>query len=226
MRKFLEKNKIYFEVFSLTFLGLMGIVVSISQAVIARRELKIHEKELLPTFSIKYQLFKSNDTSNVYDTEMLTISNEGRAIKKMRYELKTFYKFEFYRKNTSLRNTILYAPISDYFILQYITNEHVGKLLEAVTKGNNENFFDVYKCCMKKTKDNNFLFVDKISLLKISYIDLSGDSHDEYYSGTNEIDESNYKNVISSSNKYFGNNFFSQKEINEDLIDSIFNNVK
>jgi hypothetical protein len=88
-RKFLEKNKIYFEVFSYVFVGIMGIMISyvgwktnIRTAQIYQRQLDILDNDREPYFTIHckpiLERFESED--DYYTKKLYTIKNEGGLI--------------------------------------------------------------------------------------------------------------------------------------------------
>ncbi len=90
-RNFLNRNKIFFEVFSYLFVGVMGIIISyvgwqtnIRTAEIYQRQLEILDNDREPYFTIQcepvIERFESKD--NYYIKNMYTIKNEGGLIKR------------------------------------------------------------------------------------------------------------------------------------------------
>lgn len=90
-RNFLNRNKIFFEVFSYLFVGVMGIIISyvgwktnIRTAEIYQRQLEISDNDREPYFTIQcepvVERFESED--NYYVKNKYTIKNEGGLIKR------------------------------------------------------------------------------------------------------------------------------------------------
>lgn len=90
VKSWLENNKIYFEVFSYLFVGVMGIVISLAGCSINKQTMKIYERqlEILTDDREPYFIMNSNkksdrsyDDSNNYNIELIyEIKNKGGLI--------------------------------------------------------------------------------------------------------------------------------------------------
>lgn len=88
LKKRLKRNKIFFEIFSLFFLGVMGAVISgvglkVNQktAEIYQKQLEILDNDREPYFTINSEtIFKRSDKDSYYIQMKYTIKNEGGLI--------------------------------------------------------------------------------------------------------------------------------------------------
>ena len=62
MKKFLENNKIYFETIAATCIGIMAIIVSVSQALVAYRTLNLDKLRYMPEITASIVIDKSGSS--------------------------------------------------------------------------------------------------------------------------------------------------------------------
>jgi hypothetical protein len=215
MKNFLISNKIYVEVFSYFFLGIMALVVSITQVAISKSELEIHKNELLPIFRVDYNYLKP-DTIEYYDTQVLTISNEGKPIKSFKYDINTYYRFEISTRNSQ---TEILIPVQGFYFARFNTNNSTGKLLEAFGKGNNKIYHQLYLDCMSLTKNDTYVFIDLVSVFKLSYIDINNKKCITYLdNGGHDISEWDYLQITQEKTRKFKDSLYHYYEIDSNFI--------
>ncbi|MEQ8905709.1 hypothetical protein [Ekhidna sp.] len=135
VRKWLNKNKVFFEVFSFLFLGLAAIFISYQQWKIASMELQLNELNYLPKINI--ELEKNGNT------ESIIISNKGFHLKDYSSDLFSFYSLpkdcnencpyddcdEEYGGQVGGGSTqYINVRVIDYYIDQRVTNNSINTL--------------------------------------------------------------------------------------------------
>jgi len=174
-RECLSRNEIFFKVFSYLFLGVMGAVVSISSYEIAKRE---HDLHVNPLFRITASSNKL--TPRGLDTEQLEIFNEGTTLKTFPvFSISTFYRIEIHCPRCP-RPKVFFIPVHDFYQGHYETKQLKGKLLSAYVPGNIERFDNLFKECLKNSRNSSY-HVDRITAIKIDYRDIENHSGTEYY---------------------------------------------
>jgi hypothetical protein len=206
VKSFLERNKIYFEIFSFIIIGLSGVYVSYTQSKISKLEYELNKTQIQPLLKIETKLTKS-DTIDFYTTQTLIVSNEGGALKKFNQTTNTFYKVEL---NCPRCNgpKIYYIPIHAYYFANFYTGNFKDVLLTSYCPNNNYAYCKLYEEFIEKSKNAGPYFLDRITLMKISYDDISGENHTNYYNVDNviggyEIPVSKYQEIISKSDSAF-----------------------
>lgn len=176
-------------------IGLMGIIVSYTQAKIAYSDFKLHKAEQLPVFKIDNDLIK-NDSINFFDTEDLKITNEGCVIRDFKYSISAFYSIEIkYLKNSRY---YLFA-VNDYYQLSFYTNNMKGELMHAYCPGNNKEFSRFYNDCLNSSKGDTLIDTRKIGFIRLSYTDINDEKHIEYYNSQGlKLTEDKYNSIFKS----------------------------
>jgi len=197
LRSWLERNKIFFEVFSYSVIGLAGIYFSISQLKVNQRQIEIQKSEMQPVFRITFTLYQDS-LSNVYNTEVFGIYNDGKPLKSFKYDVKTYYKIDYISQKEDV-NKSFFIPISGFYWAQFPLDNSTGLLVNGFLKNNNSEFKRIYDECLHQSTNNEFYFVSKFSLFKIDYTDLSNTNYTLYFKGRESISYENYNELINKS---------------------------
>ncbi len=142
LRYFLERNKIFFELFSSILLGLMGIILSIVAINFQSREIKNGEKGLEPDIWLDVNRYPYEKP----DTIIYTIKNDGYRVKKV----------WFLTYSTSIKINLTYDS-SKYGNNNSSTNfiQHYGYFNEGTISNHfrslkNNGDIAIYKCLRYK----------------------------------------------------------------------------
>ena len=171
IRLFLECNQIFFEVFYYVVVGIAGIIFSRYQYKSNKRQVEMHKmqiemqnKESQPIFKIKYRIDSHKEKN---DTEYMEIYNEGELFKSFNYKIETFYKLQYSSCENGI-NSIYYVPIYDYYCFGERTeNLTTGKLVKKYLPENHAKFYKLYTEAIELSKNNNYIFINRFSLIKI-----------------------------------------------------------
>lgn len=208
-REWLETNKIFFETASYIILGLMGIILTINSNKVAKNEYQLHKAENTPLFKISVEPFYDSTTSK-YNTEVLTIVNEGQAITKKDIEISVYYTLEY---DSLGFQTILKIPIYDYYFTSFSNNNFTGNLLTTLGVNNNSEYARVYNHFLNRAHNGVFYFFNKIIFVRIKYNDIENEMGTKYfkietYNGI-EISEDEYYDFEKSSKEFNGEKSYS-----------------
>jgi len=190
-RKFLEKNKVFFEVFSYVILGLASIWVAILSNNTAKKQLEFLDLDHKPIINIQ------RDYNELH--EFIRINNVGHHLSGLTAEYTSYLRFEDYK--VGYDNSInIHLKVADYFNLNYKTENTTGqinsisspKYLNAETNRIQE--------IIRDSLSDKFDIARFEHLLKVNYRDLQKESHSKFYKiddfSTIEIGKKNYDSIM------------------------------
>lgn len=203
-KKFLEENKIFFEVFSYVFVGAMGIILSAvgininKQTMdVYKRQLKISENENSPYFDLEFEkvwdkVEETQKTEKIANIKY-TLTNNGGKIKNVKIRPESYI--------------IFYVPTgmnNEWYIFKYMTNNFsinrpIRKREEE--KGKKFVFYEYISEKLKNKMDNrdfelakylsenlsidenlrNEVTYSKKDILYIDYIDYMGEEQNKIF---------------------------------------------
>ena len=221
IRLFLECNKIFFEVFSYTVVGIAGIIFSRYQCKANKRRVEMQKMQVEMQNKESQPIFKVDFSTN-YDTntDFIEISNVGKLFKSYLFEVNAYIEVR-YRSYDKGINSIYYVPISDYYLKEEQTGNFSGKLLKRELKGNYTKYVKLYEDAMAKSSTNNIIFISVIALIKIEYIDIYDNCQTVYFNTKLQIDSRSYNEIIEESKKVFTIPFSIETVEFEDIIKSL-----
>lgn len=157
VKKWLNRNKIYFETICATFLTLMAVIVSLSSYLSNIKQITNQELLNEPVFKISLQ--DADDIKSLPGLKIITIENIGIRVRLFDPQI---YGIAFFQVRDSIQRELsLDICINDLSGSADITNNVVGKIAEF-------KFFDL-KDKLDRIK-NQFNVLYKNERLKISYI--------------------------------------------------------
>ncbi|HEU4554878.1 MAG TPA: hypothetical protein VFS25_18660 [Chitinophaga sp.] len=226
MKKFLEANKIYFEVFSMAFLGLMAVIVSFTQWRTSSREFELHKYENMPLIKVSYELIKT-DTSGTYDTEILRVTNEGKIVKRFNKAFFSFYHFNIKPLDSNGKGKDIYVPVADFFGLTFNSNNLSGKLFESFSYHNNSNIVNAERHCQAFFSTKRlFITVTREVYFKFDFTDISNEKHTIYMDTFgNEITAREYQHTKARVNSYEPG-LVAMRDVNNEFIDNLVNSAQ
>lgn len=180
-----QHNKIFFETLAAVFLTIMSIIVGIAQWSSANSQNKIAEiqKELaeaqaLPSFEIKIEQFKDQQ-SGMYNRNDLIILNHGGPAYNFEAESAYFIKTTYADPTVSCE---LRVPLDGYFAADFEGSGSTGQLVQMYGDKNNLMYSELTNEPIELNKNNSYaLNLQQELYLKLSYTDLLNRSHMEYY---------------------------------------------
>lgn len=175
LRNFLNRNKIFFDIFSSILLSIMALIVSIVSCQINNRQLKNEELINMPRFKISKKQF-TYETNN--DSEKLTIENVGGYASNYIIDKKVFLSCKYYPLNGE-ENRQIYLPIDDVLDTSIPYNNYTGIIKESYSITTIKNFNKLYQQSLNIEKGN--LEIELLYYIVISYVDFRNQQHVNYF---------------------------------------------
>lgn len=172
-RKWLKDNKIFFEVFSMFFLGVMSIVLTWTSIRISQRQVDIEEHKLIPRIEIDYR-FEADISKKSSNSEVINIYNHGGDILDLEIDLFCFLNLLFESKTNEE-----IIPFKGYFNQGNIVKNSSTNLIYEI--GSNYTQRDLIQRGLSLIEvlpaypDFNFV-------MRIKYKDVFKKQHVKYYS--------------------------------------------
>lgn len=179
MRKWFEKNKIFFEVGQNTLLGIMAVSISIASYKIDAAEFDLHQIQAAPAIRIvPIQIL--NDSTGYFDDFTLEIYNDGERLSEFKCSTQSFLKVN----GTCARcreHSISFIPIQ-YFNTFFNTNNSKDKITTVFGKANNLIITKLANELNETSRiSNSTFYFQVVSILTISYKDVRNIEHTEYF---------------------------------------------
>lgn len=168
-------NKIYFEIFSSFFLGIMAIIVSICSLIISNKQLKNDELLNKPLIKISYEQFTYKEQN---DSEKITIENVGGYAYNYDINKKVFLHCE-YTPSNGLPSKTIDLLINDILDTSSPTNNYTGSIGCYYTFANMEYFYKLYNQAINIKK--GILFIELHKYISISYLDFKEQQHKDLF---------------------------------------------
>ena len=210
-RKWLEKNKVFFEVFSFIFLGLASLLVAYFSFRSSESQLEILRLEHSPIINIQRE-FKG-------DYEFLKVNNVGYHLFEPSTDYSSYFIIKNYTDSLIKPETDFYFKTIDYFGLNYETDNTTGNIASISTSpytyqdskrivgecrelfGNNfqvgffQHLLRIHYSDERKNRMTKYFKVDSFSIIEISK-KIYDETKKEYDS--HNITGHKYLNTISS----------------------------
>lgn len=191
IRKWLKKNKIFFDTLAVIGIALMSIMLSYMSIQISAdsNQIAFYETEIM---KMQNQPIFQFDVNNIYhdskyEEEQLIISNKGSPVSGFTSNYIVFLEITYY-ENGSFSEFVL-IPIYDYYGLIYPSGNLSGEMsnLEGWHKANPKkwNYDEVKKANELfgdfAYKNNAIGHINILRFMKVRYTDIFGNTHNETY---------------------------------------------
>lgn len=201
LREFLVENKIFIDVFSSVFVGIASIVVGVAGIIFSNTQLKISKQQLIlqkqetqPVFRIVFSLKKDDDCEK-YTDEYITIYNDGNPVKSFNSEIHTYYKIIYSSTSKNIYNKEYYIKVNGFYFAQHSTQNLTGELLHGGIANNNAEYARLYFEALGHSKNGEYYFTERYSLIKIAYKDINNENHIVYFKDRFPITEEEYNEL-------------------------------
>ena len=137
-RGWLERNKVFFEVFSWIGLGVMAILVSYASLQVSQLQARIRAAQVSPQIRVSTAL--SYDTQRARNTDLIVnIFNDGFPLSDYESTVRSLYELTRIEGN---RKSVAYHPIG-YLCCHFLQGTSQGLLAEYRQPDNNEHAFRI-----------------------------------------------------------------------------------
>ncbi len=221
-RNWLKRNKILFETIVALLLSIMAIFVSIGAWQTSSYQTQIMEQENQPAFSFSFEnstsptfLYYQNNSViiSIDDTDFvdghLIIKNTGKPfsqITETHYSI--FMQIAYLTGGPGYHMERVRIPLEDYILDDVTTNFEGDSQIPSfwgdgnITSGKFSTALNGY-IRYAENRGDQFVNVKIMRYLKISYTDIFGKNHINYYyvsrTGSNQLSENDYKKIINST---------------------------
>lgn len=207
-RKWLIKNKVFFEVFSFLFLGLASLSVGYFNYLTSQGQLEVLRLGQNPIINIKREF------SGGY--EVLNIDNVGHHLFDLNISYDTYFKIKDYSDSIITNPTDFYFSINDYYNFDYKTDNTIGRIARINSSDNiGKESERIYLEC-RELFGKNFQSSSFEHILKITYKDVNKKTQMKYFIidsfSAIEISKNKFDriNEIIKHHKLFGNDFLTK----------------
>jgi hypothetical protein len=201
LKESLVENKIFIDVFSSIFVGIASIIVGVAGIIFSNLQLKISKQQLIlqkqeiqPVFRIVFSL-KKDDNSGKYTNEYISIYNDGKTVKSFKSEINTYYKIIYSSTSKKIYNEEYYIKVNGFYFRKHTTQNLTGELLKGGIDNNNAEYARLYFEALDYSKNGEFYFTERYSLIKITYKDINNENHTVYFKDRFPITEEEYNEL-------------------------------
>lgn len=197
IRDWLNNNKIFFETIAVLLLALMAIIVSWNTNQIASYQTDIMKSEHLPIIHLDIAQIYDPSTKN-YTRDELIISNLGAPLSEFETEEAIFFKVGYSNhKDGKIALIPLYGYYNAIFLTGNATGELVTFLNDEVAEGNK------YRAVHMSSEYNDFVqkrngygFANLVRYVRVSYKDIFGEIHKEFYIAATPLNPERFDTVL------------------------------
>jgi len=186
MKKWLKEQEIIFKTIVYALLAIMAIFVSIQANNIAGKQVQIMQEQTrilsqqqLPIINLKLDsIFDTK--AGIYADETLVISNEGAPLRDFSVYPAVFFVILYGKEGGAPRTMLI--PVTDYFLATVHTGRSTAGIANLSGEHNRLLYFEAEKRFIEFTNAHNALgFTNLARYVEITYSDILGENHTEYY---------------------------------------------
>ncbi|WP_136582070.1 hypothetical protein [Psychroserpens sp. NJDZ02] len=179
IKKFLKKNKIYFNVLTTLLLGLMAIIVSYNSNVIANEQKQMSYYENTPDFNLSQEI--KRDSTGYIREIAVKVSKFGGKAKNISIRIKSYAHFEIIDQQNNKLNK--YIHLTGCFNESYRTGENKGDIRLLKGFDNNIKFDEFTRVMSTELIKNGYtpLLINPLFIIRINYTDFLNNKKEEYY---------------------------------------------
>lgn len=190
IRKWLENNRIFFEIIVALSLTSMSIIVSINANQIAGYQNELIKEENQPIFVFN---LTRNDNGSLDVGERIDISNIGRPAYNFKAEPYIFFDIHLYNESDYNSEKKAYVPVTSYYGYSVETGSPVELLLSfnkyyfrpingTNYTGNYAVFYHINEDFRNYSQTQKYFgYIELKRYFHITYSDVYGETHDEIY---------------------------------------------
>lgn len=187
-----------------TVVAIITVWVMFMQKDMQQMVIDMQKQEHQPSFEIDY---KRHSISNL-EFEDFSIVNNGECFKSISVSTETFISVDYFNFSTNTPEINTYIKVADYYGSGQYTGAITDKVYYRILGGLRNT--EMLKNWVEESRQYNQAHIDKFYLLMrsyviITYVDIYGDSHVEYFLNGTPCTEQSYKNVCEISQSHFGN---------------------
>jgi hypothetical protein len=182
VKKWLNENKVFFEIGSALTFGIASVIIAISANRVSQSQLEIAEIQLKPLIYISEKYL--NDEAGMAVETILEINNAGAPVYEFSVDTRTFY-------TVSTNSETIWVPVSGYYYGQFELKAVDGKLAEVRGMNNNSVFAQLNLQHVHSKDDENFGYTElrRVTVTRVSYETRRNEDIEEYFVGEDGSDD-------------------------------------
>lgn len=210
---FITRCMNFIERYSNALVGIGTIITSIITIRVYKKQNRIYKEQTAlqrnqnqPYFVVYTRVSKDKENEDtIHGNETLYVENVGQKFLDINIEDRVFFTL---KKQTNPDSTV-FVFIYDYFFRASINRrQNISKIYLSHGEGANRKFGELYSAAIKDSEDSSqYLFLDKIIFVKISYDDIYEDHHEIYYKKSKghfkRVNSEEYNTLMSTVNSNY-----------------------
>lgn len=173
---------------------------------ISKVQTTLQRNQNQPCFVVYTRVSKDKEKEDtIHGNETLYVENVGQKFLDINIEDCVFFTL----KNQSNPDSAVLVYIYDYFFrASFNRRQNISEVYHSHGEGANRKFGELYNAAIKDSKDSSqYLFLDKIIFVKISYDDIYEDHHEVYYKNFEgrfkKVDGNEYNTLMTTINSNY-----------------------
>ncbi|THK41727.1 hypothetical protein E8Q33_07630 [Methylophaga sp. SB9B] len=199
MRVWLERNKVFFEIFSSSLIAAAAIAVGLASYLVSVSQLRVSEIATEPHFYIETTLYRDAESSSYNESEMRLL-NAGAPVHNIVVDVKSFIKVNLFTEEVEP----IYVPVVGYYFAQFPS--HSPKGLVATFKGSKNNYYasQLYFAKLSPEVMNGRPYFDHtfVHVTSVDYLSPFGDRRKLAFLGREQVDPSVVKPILEKYEKF------------------------
>ncbi len=200
IRAWLERNKVFFEIFSSSLLGVAAIYVAYVSYLVSESQLRISKIGTQPHFYIETTLYQDSKSLSYDDVEM-RLFNEGAAVNNINVDVKSFIKVNLFQEGVNP----IYVPVTGYYFAQFPNHSPIGLITTFKGHKNNHHASKLYSAILNPEvmKGHPYFEITFVHITTINYLSPLGDKHDVVFLNREQVDKVAVKKIIEKYNQFY-----------------------
>lgn len=199
MRAWLERNKVFFEIFSSSLLGVAAIAVGWASYLVSQSQLRVSEIATEPHFYIETMLYRDAQSKSYNESEM-RLFNTGAPVHNIVADVKSFIKVNLLAEGVDP----IYVPVIGYYFAQF--PNHKPKGLVATFKGSKNNYYasrlNFATLNPDVMKDRPYFDHTFVHVTTVNYLSPFGDRRKLAFLDREQVDPSMVKPILEKYEKF------------------------
>jgi len=205
MRRYLDRNKVFFETVAASLLSLMAIIVSVVQIGLAIKQNKLTQMQTeiartqaLPQFVVSLKQIY-DPTAEKYTEDQIVATSQGGLVQELDCNFAVFIDTSYFVHAAPRQKQL---PLDGYYNSIFLTGEGSGKVVTLKGINNDERFSQLTSQIRELAQAKGVMCnVELKRYIRLRYRDVFGEKHVKYYYvppifGGSVLDENEGKSIF------------------------------
>ncbi len=199
IRAWLERNKVFFEIFSSSLLGVAAIAVALASYLVSESQLRVSEIATEPHFYIETTLYRDAE-SKTYNESELRLFNAGAPVHNISADVKSFIRVNLFREGVGP----IYVPIVGYYFAQFPNQSPKGLIATFRGHKNNYHASQLHFAALRPEVMNGRPYFEHtfVHVTTVNYLSPFGDRQQLAFLGRDQVDVSVVEPLLEKYEKF------------------------